>query len=87
MTGVTGSLALSKEALFLVSLAAVGFMPSFHGRECMLKRLGQEEFIKKLVRAGRQQADAGRRNLINYRDMCMSVYSALTRATELSIGF
>ncbi|KAF7422571.1 hypothetical protein PC9H_010727 [Pleurotus ostreatus] len=51
--GVTGSLALSKEALFLVSLAA-------------------EEFIKKLARAGRQQADAGRRNLILYRDMSMA---------------
>jgi len=48
--GVTGNLALSKEGLFLLSVAT-------------------EEFIKRLIQAGHREANAHRRNMINYNDM------------------
>ncbi|KAJ4482140.1 hypothetical protein J3R30DRAFT_3699467 [Lentinula aciculospora] len=48
--GVTGSLSVSKEGLYLLSIAT-------------------EEFIKRLAQGGHRQANSGRRNVINYRDM------------------
>ncbi|KAJ3791298.1 hypothetical protein GGU10DRAFT_338416 [Lentinula aff. detonsa] len=48
--GVTGSLSVSKEGLYVLSIAT-------------------EEFIKRLVQGGHRQANSGRRNAVNYRDM------------------
>ncbi|KAF8908968.1 hypothetical protein CPB84DRAFT_111809 [Gymnopilus junonius] len=48
--GVTGDLALSKEGLYVLSIAT-------------------EEFIKRLIQAGYREANAHRRNQINYTDM------------------
>ncbi|KAG5335258.1 hypothetical protein C0989_001651 [Termitomyces sp. Mn162] len=64
--GVTGNLSLSKEGLFVLSVAAVRY--SYLEARSSLTG-SQEEFIKKMARAGHLRASNERRTAVNYSDM------------------
>lgn len=68
--GGTGSIALSKEATYVLSIATVS-LNHIPFRSTSLTRLDvQEEFIKRMAQAGHRQAAADRRTNVNYEDMC-----------------
>jgi hypothetical protein len=64
-----GSLALSKEGLFILSVATVCFLLFPLRQPCSTRVIQQEEFIKRLAQGGHRQASAERRTSVNYRDM------------------
>jgi hypothetical protein len=66
--GVAGNLAVSKEGLFILSIATVS--DTYLTDYSVLPNDGlKEEFIMRMAGAGHLQASSERRNSVNYRDM------------------
>jgi hypothetical protein len=77
--GVAGNLSVSKEGLFILSIATVSNSQLTSLLFILNHRL-KEEFIKRMAEAGHLQASSERRTSINYRDMGESkfdLYSSL----------
>ena len=68
LAGVTGSLALSKEGLFMLSIATVCPSLWIRGRRGPLTSM-KEEFIKRMTEAGHLKATSERRTTVTYPDM------------------
>ena len=68
LAGVTGSLALSKEGLFMLSIATVRLSLWIPGRCGPLTSI-KEEFIKRMAEAGHLKATSERRTTVTYPDM------------------
>jgi hypothetical protein len=79
--GVTGNLALSKEGLFVLSIATVCEIIISFLFCCLIAN--QEEFIKRLIQAGHREASAHRRNQINYTDMGVFLAYCMVLETRL----
>ncbi|KAF8914948.1 hypothetical protein CPB85DRAFT_1251871 [Mucidula mucida] len=63
--GITGTLTMSKEALFIISVATFSATPRlFHF---------QEEFIKRLAQGGLDQAKSQERSAVQYEDMAATI--------------